>query len=180
MMLKAYEDSDDEKMEEIRARVDAIVQDPATAEAAHKAGEGTTADFAIGGKWLPGDAPVKCRALVVRARSDGWTATGAMKGGMPVDLGLTALLEVEPSGVLVAVASRPAQTMDSSIFRHLGLVPEKLPIIAVKSSVHFRADFTPLSSAIIVAKAPGPVAIDHTELPYRKLRPGMRLMPHRA
>ncbi len=33
MMLKAYEDSDDEKMEEIRARVDAIVNDPATAEA---------------------------------------------------------------------------------------------------------------------------------------------------
>jgi len=30
---QAYEDSDDEKMEEIRARVDAIVDDPATAEA---------------------------------------------------------------------------------------------------------------------------------------------------
>lgn len=30
---RAYEDSDDEKMEEIRARVDSIVQDPATAEA---------------------------------------------------------------------------------------------------------------------------------------------------
>jgi cation diffusion facilitator CzcD-associated flavoprotein CzcO len=29
----AYEDSDDDKMEEIRARVDAVVQDPATAEA---------------------------------------------------------------------------------------------------------------------------------------------------
>jgi cation diffusion facilitator CzcD-associated flavoprotein CzcO len=32
-MLAAYEESDDEKMEEIRARVDEIVQDPATAEA---------------------------------------------------------------------------------------------------------------------------------------------------
>ena len=32
-MLQAYEDSDDEKMNEIRARVDAIVEDPATAEA---------------------------------------------------------------------------------------------------------------------------------------------------
>jgi cation diffusion facilitator CzcD-associated flavoprotein CzcO len=32
-MLQAYEDSDDVKMAEIRARVDAIVQDPATAEA---------------------------------------------------------------------------------------------------------------------------------------------------
>ena len=31
--IAAYEDSDDEKMEEIRARVDAIVSDPATAEA---------------------------------------------------------------------------------------------------------------------------------------------------
>jgi cation diffusion facilitator CzcD-associated flavoprotein CzcO len=32
-MLRAYEDSDDEKMTEIRARVDEIVNDPATAEA---------------------------------------------------------------------------------------------------------------------------------------------------
>ncbi len=31
--LKAYQDSDDEKMDEIRARVDAVVHDPATAEA---------------------------------------------------------------------------------------------------------------------------------------------------
>jgi cation diffusion facilitator CzcD-associated flavoprotein CzcO len=33
LFAKAYEDSDDEKMEEIRARVDEIVKDPATAEA---------------------------------------------------------------------------------------------------------------------------------------------------
>jgi cation diffusion facilitator CzcD-associated flavoprotein CzcO len=32
-MTKAYEDSDDEKMTEIRARVDAVINDPATAEA---------------------------------------------------------------------------------------------------------------------------------------------------
>jgi cyclohexanone monooxygenase len=32
-LLRAYNDSDDEKMEEIRSRVDAIVADPATAEA---------------------------------------------------------------------------------------------------------------------------------------------------
>jgi microcystin degradation protein MlrC len=151
--------------------------DPETARAAHAAGEGSTADFAIGGKRLPGDQPVTVRGRVRRARSDGWTGVGAMKAGMPIDLGLTALIELEPSGVLVAVASRPAQTIDSSIFRHLGLVPEKLPIIAVKSSVHFRADFAPMAERIIVAVAPGPVAIDHTQLPYRRLRPGLRIMP---
>ncbi|MEZ5854391.1 MAG: M81 family metallopeptidase [Hyphomicrobiaceae bacterium] len=151
--------------------------DPETAQAAHDAGEGTIARFSIGGKRLPGDEPVITDARVLRARSDGWTGVGAMKAGMPVDLGLTALLEVQPQGVLVAVASRTAQTIDSSIFRHLGLVPEALPIIVVKSSVHFRADFGPMAHAIVVAKAPGPVAIDHTELEYRKLRAGVRVMP---
>lgn len=159
-----------------RAVIGAIV-DPDTADAAHTAGEGTRAQFSIGGRRLPGDLPVNARAKVVRVRSDAWTAVGAMKGGMTVDLGRTALLEVEPEGVFVAVASRPAQTLDSSIFRHLGLTPEALPIIAVKSSVHFRADFSPMAAAVIVAKAPGPVAIDHAELPYRKLRPGLRIMP---
>src|SRR5690606_33081231 len=43
------------------AVIGAII-DPATAEAAHKAGEGAVANFAIGGKRMPGDTPVECRA----------------------------------------------------------------------------------------------------------------------
>jgi microcystin degradation protein MlrC len=150
--------------------------DPEAADAAHAAGEGAVAVIAIGGKRFPGDSPVVARCRVLRVRSDGWIAVGAMKGGMPVDLGRTALVETE-EGVMVALASRASQTLDRGIFQHLGLVPERVPIIAVKSSVHFRADFAPIAEAIIVAKAPGPVAIDHRELAYRKLRPGVRLMP---
>jgi len=159
-----------------RGAVIGALIDPAAVDAAHAAGEGALAPIAIGGKRLPGDRPVEARCRVLRTRSDGWTAVGPMHGGLPVDLGRTALIETE-EGVLVALASRPAQTLDRGIFRHLGLVPERLPIIAVKSSVHFRADFAPMAAAIIVAKAPGPVAIDHRELPYRKLRAGVRLMP---
>jgi microcystin degradation protein MlrC len=153
--------------------------DPAAADAAHAAGEGGVADIALGGKRLAGDSPVAARCRVLRARSDGWIAVGPMKGGMPVDLGRTALVATA-EGVMVALASRASQTLDSGIFRHLGLVPERLPIIAVKSSVHFRADFAPMAAEIIVAKAPGPVAIDHTELAYAKLRPGVRVMPRGA
>jgi len=153
--------------------------DPAAVDAAHAAGEGAAVVIAIGGKRFPGDSPVEARCRVLRARSDGWTAVGAMTGGMPVDLGRTALVETV-DGVMVALASRASQTLDRGIFQHLGLVPERLPVIAVKSSVHFRADFAPMAEAIIIAKAPGPVAIDHTELAYRKLRPGVRLMPQAA
>lgn len=160
-----------------RGAVIGAIIDATMADKAHATGEGNTAEFAIGGKHYPGDQPVTVRAKVLRARSDGWTALGAMKAGMPVDLGRTALLETEAEGVLVVIASRVAQTMESSIFRHLGLTPEKLPIIVVKSSVHFRADFEPMAEAVLVAKAPGPVTIDLTELTYTKARRGLRLMP---
>lgn len=162
-----------------RGAVIGALIDPMAADAAHEAGEGAVVVIAIGGKRFPGDSPVRSRCRVLRARSDGWIAVGAMKGGMPVDLGRTALIETE-EGVMVALASRASQTLDRGVFQHLGLVPERLPIIAVKSSVHFRADFAPMAEAIIVAKAPGPVAIDHTELAYRKLRGGVRLMPQAA
>ena len=99
-----------------RGAVIGAIIDPASADAAHATGEGRSAEFAIGGKLYPGDRPVGTRCRVLRARSDGWTALGAMKGGMPVDLGRTALLETEADGVLIVVASRVAQTMESSIF----------------------------------------------------------------
>jgi microcystin degradation protein MlrC len=158
------------------AAIGAII-DPETAAAAARVGAGNSAVFAIGGKRMPGDAPVSTRCRVLAANERSWKGSGAMKAGMTVNLGRIALLETLHEGVLIAVASRAAQILDRSIFAHLGLVPEELPIIAVKSSVHFRADFAPLAAEIIVAVAPGPVAIDHDALTYRKIRPGVRLMP---
>jgi microcystin degradation protein MlrC len=87
-----------------------------------------------------GDSPVETRCRVLRARSDGWTAVGAMKGGMPVDLGRTALGETE-EGSWWPLASRASQTLDRRHLSASGSGAERLPIIAVKSSVHFRADF---------------------------------------
>jgi microcystin degradation protein MlrC len=43
--------------------------------------------------------------------------------------------------------------------------------------VHFRADFGPIAERIIVAAAPGPVVADSSGLPFRHLRPGLRLRP---
>jgi microcystin degradation protein MlrC len=46
-----------------------------------------------------------------------------------------------------------------------------------KSSVHFRADFTPIAHEIIVAKAPGPMPADPRDLRWTKLPKAMRLAP---
>ena len=52
--------------------------------------------------------------------------------------------------------------------------------MAVKSSVHFRADFQPIAEAVLVAVSPGPNLVDHHQLDYRNLRKDLRIMPRRA
>ena len=46
---------------------------------------------------------------------------------------------------------------DRAMFRHLGVEPEARPLLGLKSSVHFRADFGPIAEAILVVAAPGPM-----------------------
>jgi microcystin degradation protein MlrC len=83
-----------------------------------------------------------------------------------------ALLKVKD--VRIAVASRKQQAADQAMFRHLGVDPASVRILVLKSSVHFRADFGDLASEILVVAAPGPSPADLSQLPYRKLREGVR------
>ena len=98
-----------------------------------------------------------------------------MYGGAHMELGPMALLAL--GGVRIVVGSHKIQAADQAIFRHLGIEPSDQKILALKSSVHFRADFAPIAEEILVVKAPGPNALDYSELTYRNLRPGLRLMP---
>ena len=75
------------------------------------------------------------------------------------------------------VVSRKMQALDQAILRHVGVEPGEVAILALKSSVHFRADFGPIARRVIVAAAPGPVVADPGVLPFRNLRAGMRLRP---
>ncbi|MDX5366475.1 MAG: MlrC C-terminal domain-containing protein, partial [Alphaproteobacteria bacterium] len=52
-----------------------------------------------------------------------------------------------------------------------------LGILAVKSSVHFRADFGPMASEVLVVESPGPNTADLAKLPFRRLRRGLRVTP---
>jgi len=79
--------------------------------------------------------------------------------------------------VRIAVASSKVQLADQAMLRHLGVEPAAEKILAVKSTVHFRADFQPIAETVLVVVAPGPVILDNRELPFRRLRPGLRIMP---
>jgi microcystin degradation protein MlrC len=150
-----------------------LINDAQSAEACHAAGEGAVVSLTLGGR--SDGAPLAIEARVLRLTDGRFVMTGPMAAGNPVDLGPTAL--VEAGGVRVMVASRKTQAHDQAILRSVGVEPAECRIVALKSSVHFRADFAGLAERVIVAAAPGPVAADPATLPFRNVRAGVRMRP---
>lgn len=164
----------------VRAKADrtalAVMWDPAAAEAAHRAGAGATLTLDLGGKsGAPGQRPFRTTVTVERLGDGRFLATGPMYGGARMNLGPMALLRI--GGVRVVTATRKVQAADREIFRHLGIEPAEERILALKSSVHFRADFAPIASDILVVKAPGAMLADPADFPFKRLRRGVRLRP---
>jgi microcystin degradation protein MlrC len=151
----------------------APMNDAEAAAACHAAGEGATVTLALGGR--SDGAPLTVTGRVERLSDGRFTLEGPMGKGNPANLGPMALLRVE--GVRVVIVSRKMQAHDQAIFRHLGVEPRDQRIVAVKSSVHFRAHFQPIAAEVLVAAAPGPVVADPATLPFTKLRRGLRLRP---
>jgi len=164
----------------VRAKADrtslAVMWDPAAAEAAHLVGQGASFTIDLGGKsGAPGQRPFR-GSFTVDGLGDGrFLGTGPMYGGAHMNLGPMALLRI--GGVRVVVASRKVQAADQAIFRHLGVDPTAERILALKSSVHFRADFAPIAEDILVVKAPGAMLADPADFPFKRLRPGIRVNP---
>jgi microcystin degradation protein MlrC len=152
----------------------AIMNDAESAAACHAAGVGATLALQLGGR--SDGAPLAVTATVENLTDGRFTLTGPMGRGNPADLGPCALIRVAP-GVRVVVVSRKMQAHDQAVFTQIGVEPAQQRILAVKSSVHFRADFGPLAAAVLVAAAPGPVVADPATLPFTSLRPGLRLRP---
>lgn len=164
--------------QQAQGAVVAMLYDPEAAALAHAQGIGATLDIALGGKLDgPGSGAAHARYQVLQLSAGEFTGSGPMWGGMPIRLGPMALLQVGSSpGVRVIVASRKMQAADQSILTHFGIDPGQCQIIALKSSVHFRADFDRLAAATLVVASPGAVVARLAQLPYRHLRPGMRLL----
>jgi microcystin degradation protein MlrC len=153
--------------------------DAASAERAHAAGQGASVVFSLGGKSkVEGDAPLAGEFTVERLGDGRFTCTGPMFKGFRMTLGPMALLRSRSApGVRVVLASRKCQAADQEMFRHLGVEPRASRIVALKSSVHFRADFQPLAKEVLVVKSPGPALADPAEFRWTKLRRGVRLRP---
>jgi microcystin degradation protein MlrC len=155
-----------------------MIVDPEAAAAAHAAGEGALLPCGVGAKvGYAGETPVEARWRVVRIAGGDFVGTGPMFGGAKFHIGPMALVTDEDSGVSAVLAAARIQACDQEQFRHVGIEPVAVPILALKSTVHFRADFQPIAETVLCVLSPGAHVSDPVELPYRHLRPGIRLRP---
>jgi microcystin degradation protein MlrC len=156
-----------------------LLIDAEAARRAHEAGLGVTAGFELGGRsGIPADSPLQGEFTVERLGDGKFTCSGPMFNGFRMQLGAMALLRSRAApGVRVVLASRKCQAADQEMFRHLGVEPRRSRILALKSSVHFRADFQPIAKEILVVKSPGPALADPAEFNWTRLRKGVRLRP---
>jgi microcystin degradation protein MlrC len=156
-----------------------MIIDPQAAQRAHAVGMHNCAEFSIGGvSGVPGIAPVRGRFTVECVGDGQVTGTGPFYRGMRMHLGPMAALQSEAApGVRVVLGTTKCQTADQEMFRHVGIEPKRMRIVAVKSSVHFRADFQPMAREVLVVKAPGPALADPADFAWTRLRKGLRLKP---
>lgn len=163
---------------EARGAVIGMIVDPEAAAAAAAAGEGARLDGGVGAKvGFAGEVPVEADWRVARLGGGQFTGTGPMYGGARFNIGPMALVTDAASGVSVVLAAKRIQAADQEMFRHVGVEPSDVPILGLKSTVHFRADFAPIAETILYVRSPGAHVSDPVELPYRHLRPGIRLRP---
>ncbi len=140
--------------------------DPAAAQAAHEAGVGAVLDQSLGAARSPQHGPpVPGPWRVVALGSGSFTGQGPMYRGNAIALGPVALLERD--GVGCIVAPNRMQASEPGLLHHLGLDPAEVPVLALKSSVHFRGAFQDMARAILHVAAPGDLPMDLTSLPYQ-------------
>lgn len=128
--------------------------DPAVATQAHTSGAGSTIEIDLGGKCGELQGETLHLRVYVKSLTDGvFIHSGPVETGVRADLGPMARLQAD--GVDIIVGSRRQQTLDPALFLLHGIDVAEYSIVALKSSVHFRAGFAEIASAIISVDSPG-------------------------
>jgi microcystin degradation protein MlrC len=91
-----------------------------------------------------------------------------MATGAEMRMGRTVVFDSR--GIEVILTELRMQPMDLQLYRSVGIEPSEKQIIAVKSSVHYRAAHTPIAKKIIEVDTPGITGPDLKRYPFKKVR----------
>ena len=154
---------------DVQDAVIAVIADPESVAQAVEAGVGNNVQLNVGGKTdTQHGAPVPLRGYV-KTLSDGrFILKGPMGRGTLGRMGTTAVIQV--GGIEIILTERRIQPYDAEVLRSVGIEPRARKLIALKSAVHFRADYTPIAHQILDVDTPGVHSPNLFSYDYQKLR----------
>jgi microcystin degradation protein MlrC len=149
------------------------IRDPEAVATMIKAGVGSTVTLPLGGKM---DMPAIGRKgepfeLTGRVRtiSDGlFVARGPMFTGVTMNLGRAVVLDT--GAMQVVVIEENHEPFDLGIFRSVGIEPTAKKYLLLKSRIHYRAGFLPISKGVIECNGVGVTGSDYHQFQFAKLR----------
>ena len=154
---------------DVQDAVIAVITDPESVAQAVDTGVGNSVQLNVGGKTdTQHGAPVALTGYV-KTLSDGrFILKGPMGRGTIAQMGRTAVIQV--GGVEIIVTERRIQPYDAEVLRSVGIEPQTRKLIALKSAVHFRADYTPIAHQILDVDTPGVHSPNLFNYDYQKVR----------
>ena len=154
---------------DVQDAVIAVIADPESVAQAVEAGIGNRVQLNVGGKTDDKHGTPVALTGYVKTLSDGRIILkGPMGRGTAANMGRTAVVQV--GGVEIVLTERRIQPYDAEVLRSVGIEPKARKLIALKSAVHFRADYTPMAHQIIDVDTPGVHSPNLFNYDYQKLR----------
>lgn len=162
-ILRTFIESD------VQDAVIAVIADAESVESAIQAGVGNRVALNVGGKTdrMHG-APVALTGYVKTISDGTFVYKGPMGRGRSGQMGRTVVLQV--GGVEIILTEKRIQPYDAEVLRSLGIEPRDRKLIALKSAVHFRADYAPIAHEILEVDTPGVHSPNLFSYTYQKLR----------
>lgn len=147
--------------------------DPAAVQQMAAAGVGSTLTLSLGGKLdMPGIGLKGMPRTVtgrVRLLCDGrYRNRGPMSRGELNDMGPTAVLQV--AGIDIVVISNHVEPNDMAAMTAVGIAPDRLRYVMLKSRIHWRAGLRPMSYATVECAGTGVCSSDYQLLGLHKVR----------
>lgn len=143
-----------------------MIWDPEAVQACMAAGIGQSLKLRIGGKAGATSGPPLEAQVTVRGLAEHHSQ---QLGHIHDPLGAAAW--VRSGATDIVLISRRTQTLSPTAFTHLGVPLHEARVIGVKSSHHYHAEFSKLSSDCRLVETGAALSLDFARLPYLKRSP---------
>jgi len=156
---------------ELRPEVPALMTicDPEAVGMCKRKGVGKSIELNLGAKFNTCfDTPVPVNGKIRTIFDGRYQYRGPVQTGVTTSMGLTVVLEIEKN-IFVQITEFPVYTIDPEHYRCVGLFPERMKLVGIKSQGSYKASYDAISKSVFYLDTPGLSRSDVTKIPFTKV-----------